>query len=113
VGVVCSEVLMLAGLFEVPISSARALPLINIIKRTIKVPKISFLIFMPSLTVAANNPRDSESELDRVAYILPEGYGYGFRGPEDTFWGLWEADEFSLEISTQVGGFINARAIFS
>ena len=55
---------------------------------------------------AAKNPRDSESKLDRIAYILPKGYGYGFRGPTDTIWGLWPADEFSLEISTQVGSFI-------
>jgi hypothetical protein len=55
---------------------------------------------------AANNPRDNQSEPDRVAYILPQGFGYGFRGPEDTIWGLWEADEFCLQISTQVGSFI-------
>jgi len=56
---------------------------------------------------AGANPRASDSNPDRVAYVLPEGYGYGFRGPNDKIWGLWEADEFSLEISTELGGLIN------
>jgi hypothetical protein len=57
---------------------------------------------------ATDNPRPSEPPSDRVAYVLPKGYGYGFRGPEDTIWGLWGADdyEFSFEISTQVGGLL-------
>ena len=54
-----------------------------------------------------DNPRSSDSIRNRVAYVLPEGYGYGFRGPEDKIWGLWEADEFSLEISTELGGLID------
>jgi hypothetical protein len=56
---------------------------------------------------AGRNPRAGDSSPDRVAYVLPEGYGYGFRGPNDTIWGLWEADDFSFEISTQVGALIN------
>jgi hypothetical protein len=55
---------------------------------------------------AVDNPRDSDSTPDRVAYVLPEGYAYAFRGPNCTIWGLWGADEFSLKISTQVGGFV-------
>jgi len=56
---------------------------------------------------AGHNPRASGSAPDRVAYVLPKGYGYGFRGPNDTIWGLWAADDFSLEISTKVGGLID------
>jgi hypothetical protein len=56
---------------------------------------------------AGENPRDSDSTTDRVAYVLPEGYGYDFRGPNGTIWGLWTADAFSLEISTQIGAFID------
>ena len=56
---------------------------------------------------ALENPRDSRPAPDRVAYVLPEGYGYGFRGPNDKIWGLWDADAFSLDISTQLGGFID------
>jgi hypothetical protein len=28
----------------------------------------------------------------RSVYVLPENYGEGFRGPDDTIWGLWRAD---------------------
>ncbi|MFW6117230.1 MAG: hypothetical protein ACOC6G_01430 [Thermoproteota archaeon] len=36
-----------------------------------------------------------------VAYVLPEDYGYGFRGADDTIWGLWSADERSSLIWNQ------------
>jgi len=42
-----------------------------------------------------NNPRVIDTMSDRVAYVLPKDYGYGFRGPTDSIWGLWEADELS------------------
>ena len=35
---------------------------------------------------------------DRVAYVLPENYGYGFRGTNDSLWGLWGADALSNKI---------------
>jgi hypothetical protein len=56
---------------------------------------------------AQNNPAGGDSAPDRVAYVLPKDYGYGFRGPEDTIWGLWSADDFSFKVSTEVGGFID------
>lgn len=55
---------------------------------------------------ATDNPRASDPTSDRVAYVLPKDYGYGFRGPNDKIWGLWEADAFSLKISTEVGSLI-------
>jgi hypothetical protein len=51
---------------------------------------------------AQANPRTSGSTSDRVAYVLPKDYAYGFRGPQDKIWGLWEADAPALEISQQV-----------
>jgi hypothetical protein len=42
----------------------------------------------------------------RVAFVLPKDFGYGFRGPEDKIWGLWEADETSLQISYHLGEFL-------
>jgi hypothetical protein len=42
-----------------------------------------------------NNPRSSNLVSDRSAYVLPEDYAYGFRGPKDKIWGLWEADDLS------------------
>jgi hypothetical protein len=58
---------------------------------------------------ATDNPRPSAPPSDRVAYVLPKGYGYGFRGPNDTIWGLWGADKYehSLKISTEVGALID------
>jgi hypothetical protein len=58
---------------------------------------------------ATDNPRPSDPPSDRVAYVLPKDYGYGFRGPNDTIWGLWGADkdERSFKISTEVGGLID------
>jgi hypothetical protein len=50
-----------------------------------------------------DNPRKSAPISDRVAYVLPKDYGYGFRGPNDKIWGLWEADAFSYNISKNVG----------
>ena len=38
---------------------------------------------------------------DRVAYVMPKDYGYGFRGPADKIWGLWEADNQSKLIWNQ------------
>ena len=56
---------------------------------------------------AGHTNRSDVPTPDRIAYVLPKGYGYGFRGPNDTIWGLWKADDFSLAISTEVGGLIN------
>lgn len=53
-----------------------------------------------------DNPREKLVDGDRVAFVLPKGFGYGFRGPEDKIWGLWEADAFSLEISYHLGTFL-------
>ena len=50
-----------------------------------------------------NNPRSNNQDSNRVAYVLPKDYAYGFRGPNDKIWGLWEADDFSLEISKNLG----------
>jgi len=58
---------------------------------------------------ATDNPRPSAPPSDRVAYVLPKDYGYGFRGPNDKIWGLWEAREYehSFRISTEVGSLID------
>lgn len=41
-----------------------------------------------------------------VAFVLPKDYGYGFRGPDDKIWGLWEADTFSFKISYRLGSLL-------
>jgi hypothetical protein len=44
------------------------------------------------------NPQPANAPADRVAYVLPKDYGYGFRGPNDTVWGLWGPDENSAKV---------------
>ena len=58
---------------------------------------------------AKNNPRKTEDSSERIAYVLPEGYAYGFRGPHDKIWGFWEGedDPLSYEISVDVGKFLD------
>ena len=46
-----------------------------------------------------DNPRNSTPTSERVAYVLPESYAYGFRGPNDKIWGLWQADSYSYVLS--------------
>jgi hypothetical protein len=52
---------------------------------------------------AKNNPQPSSVVRDRIAYVLPKDYGYGFRGPNDYIWGLWSADNLTYQIATDVG----------
>jgi hypothetical protein len=33
-----------------------------------------------------------------VAYVVPKDYGFGFRGAEDTIWGLFNADSLSSKV---------------
>jgi hypothetical protein len=52
---------------------------------------------------AHKNPRTENVAIERVAFVLPEDFAYGFRGPTDRIWGLWEADAFSYELSVKFG----------
>jgi len=58
-----------------------------------------------------NNPRKNYPISGRTAYVLPNGYGYGFRGPSDHIWGIWEAewetDAFSLNMSKNVKSLLD------
>jgi hypothetical protein len=51
---------------------------------------------------AIDNPRQNTQPNDRVAYVLPKDYGYGFRGPNDTIWGFWEADNLTSKICSDL-----------
>jgi hypothetical protein len=52
---------------------------------------------------AQEHPRNPSSTADRVGFVLPADYAYGFRGPNDSIWGLWSADSFSTNLSITVG----------
>jgi hypothetical protein len=45
-----------------------------------------------------DNPRTTNTVEDRVAYVLPKDYGFGFRMANDNIWGLWNADNQSNKI---------------
>ena len=49
-----------------------------------------------------DNPRNASPVGERVAYALPEAYAYGFRGPQDKIWGVWDADMTSFMLSISV-----------
>ena len=46
---------------------------------------------------AKTNPQPSQNPAE-TAYVLPTDYGYGFRGPSDTIWGLFAADSLTQKI---------------
>ena len=43
---------------------------------------------------------------ERVAYVLPPDFGYGFRGPDDWLWGLWKENTLSLQIWNDVNTYL-------
>jgi hypothetical protein len=54
-----------------------------------------------------SNPEAHGNVVGDVAYVLPKDYGYGFRGPTDKIWGLWEADQESKKVWDDVNNLIN------
>jgi hypothetical protein len=53
-----------------------------------------------------DNPRTTEAIEDKVAYVLPKDYGYGFRGPDNKIWGLWGPDDRSPKIWNDVSTLV-------
>ena len=49
-----------------------------------------------------SNPGSLDSNKPEVAYVVPADYGFGFRSPEDTIWGLFPADALSSKIYSDV-----------
>jgi hypothetical protein len=54
-----------------------------------------------------DNPQNKSSNVQRIAYVLPENYGWGLRNPDDKMWGVWEADEGAQEIWDEINGLID------
>jgi hypothetical protein len=52
------------------------------------------------------NPRTPEN-YERVTYVLPKDYAYGFRGPSDSIWGLWPADDLSSKVWNDANNLAN------
>jgi hypothetical protein len=53
-----------------------------------------------------SSPENHGSVEGEVAYVLPKDYGYGFRGPDDTIWGLWEPDQLSKKVWDDVNSLV-------
>ena len=53
-----------------------------------------------------DNPRTDSSIAPDTAYVLPQDYAYGFRGPNDKIWGLWGPDNLTNPIATQLSSLM-------
>jgi hypothetical protein len=53
-----------------------------------------------------SNPNNRGVNRAEAAYVLPKGYGFGFRRADDTIWGLWGADELSGKVWSDVNKLI-------
>jgi hypothetical protein len=47
---------------------------------------------------ANSRPQNQTSNTQRLAYALPDNYGWGMRRADDTIWGVWPADGNSTKI---------------
>jgi hypothetical protein len=54
----------------------------------------------------SRNPQNHTSNLEKLAYVLPENYGWGLRSASDKIWGVWEADDKSPRIWGDLGKLI-------
>ncbi|MGD9130174.1 MAG: hypothetical protein PVH73_01205 [Candidatus Bathyarchaeota archaeon] len=56
-----------------------------------------------------SNPDKHGTIKAEVAYVLPENFGFGFRNPNDTIWGLWSGntDERTAKIWNDVNQLID------
>ena len=54
-----------------------------------------FEAFKQFKTYVSNNPKNKTSNHKKIAYVLPENYRWGMRNPTDKVWGVWESDEKS------------------
>ena len=53
-------------------------------------------------TTLQKNPGSFDSNKAQVAYVVPADYGFGFRNPNDTIWGLFPADNQSAKIYADI-----------
>lgn len=56
--------------------------------------------------ISSNEPTNSGNENVKTAYVLPSDYGFGFRNPNDTIWGLWNDESQTQEIYNNVNNLI-------
>jgi hypothetical protein len=54
-----------------------------------------------------NNPGSFASSNAEVAYVIPKDYGFGFRNPNDTIWGLFPSDLLTPKIWADTTTLLN------
>jgi parallel beta-helix repeat protein len=54
-----------------------------------------------------NNPGKHGSLKADVVLVLPEAYGFGFRSSEDNIWGLFNGDQWSQKMWSDVNSYLN------
>lgn len=54
----------------------------------------------------SKTPQNRTSNTQKIAYVVPDNYGFGFRGPADKIWGVWEADENAQLIWSEVSNLV-------
>ncbi len=59
--------------------------------------------------VAHNPPKYADYRDVKTAYVLPADYGFGFRTPQDSIWGLWPANSTTWQIYSDVEGLIKQK----
>lgn len=55
----------------------------------------------------AQNPQNTTSNTQKLAYVMPENYGWGLRSLDDRIWGVWPADNNSEIIWNDLQTLIN------
>ena len=53
------------------------------------------------------NPQDFNSQKAKIAYVLPQDYGFGLRRADDRIWGLFEPDELSGKVWSDVNKLVD------
>jgi hypothetical protein len=61
-----------------------------------------FLALKQFWNALRSNPDSFGSNPPTVAYVVPTNYGFGFRSPTDTIWGIFPADQLSPKIYNDV-----------
>jgi hypothetical protein len=56
---------------------------------------------------AKSHPRPANPVSERVAYVLPSDFGYGFRSGDDWVWGIWKNDTRAGQIWSDINTYSN------
>ena len=59
--------------------------------------------------VANNAPKNADYKNVKTAYVLPADYGFGFRNPIDSVWGLWSGNNQTRQIYNDISSLIQQK----